>query len=65
MILSVQMPSVEALLWELLASLPEEERERYAARVNDAACTMVHPLLDGHVLCSTGSDGAFQATRTL
>lgn len=60
MILSVQFPEADKLLWEMFDLLPEGKRSELAGRVNVIACSLSHPLLDGHILCSVGSNSANQ-----
>lgn len=60
MLINIQVPNVANLLWEMLKAMPPDMQVIYASRVNAAASLVEHPNLDGAVLFTFSSDGAFR-----
>jgi hypothetical protein len=65
MLINVQYHSAAELMWELLAAIPECDRNKFAHRVDEVASLLCHPNLDGAVVFSFCGDGALQSPVVL
>ena len=58
--------SADALLWEMLDRMSDEDKASFKDRVSEMASVLCHPFCsDRAIVLSSGGDGAFQPAGTL